>query len=115
MVEGDLRSEEGRERSLELTENADLVNEGFRTGTMERLDVGPDVLCSRNPRLVYGRMTGWGQTVTMLPVGRRPERPLRIYWDPCRAANCPIYCRERVPVSPRYGHWYNQQNTRRIS
>jgi len=45
-----------------LGERADVVVEGFRPGVAERLGVGPDVLCARNPRLVYGRMTGWGQT-----------------------------------------------------
>jgi alpha-methylacyl-CoA racemase len=45
-----------------LAERADVVVEGFRPGVAERLGVGPDALCARNPRLVYGRMTGWGQT-----------------------------------------------------
>jgi alpha-methylacyl-CoA racemase len=44
-----------------LAAHADVVVEGFRPGVAERLGVGPDVLCARNPRLVYGRMTGWGQ------------------------------------------------------
>jgi alpha-methylacyl-CoA racemase len=44
-----------------LAEHADVVVEGFRPGVAERLGVGPDALCARNPRLVYGRMTGWGQ------------------------------------------------------
>ncbi|MBM4245812.1 MAG: CoA transferase [Deltaproteobacteria bacterium] len=47
---------------VRLAERADVVVEGFRPGVAERLGVGPDVLCARNPRLVYGRMTGWGQT-----------------------------------------------------
>ena len=41
--------------------NADALIEGFRPGVMERLGLGPDVCLARNPRLVYGRMTGWGQ------------------------------------------------------
>ena len=45
-----------------LAERADVLVEGFRPGVAERLGVGPDVLCARNPRLVYGRMTGWGQS-----------------------------------------------------
>ena len=45
-----------------LAERADVVVEGFRPGVAERLGVGPDALCAKNPRLVYGRMTGWGQT-----------------------------------------------------
>ncbi len=46
---------------LELIERADALIEGFRPGAMERLRLGPDVCLARNPRLVYGRMTGWGQ------------------------------------------------------
>lgn len=47
---------------LELIENADVLIEGFRPGVMERLGLGPDVCLKRNSSLVYGRMTGWGQT-----------------------------------------------------
>ena len=47
--------------ALELIEKADVLIEGFRPGVMERLGVGPDEALKRNPRLVYGRMTGWGQ------------------------------------------------------
>ena len=43
-------------------EKADAVFEGFRPGVMERLGLGPDVALKRNPKLVFGRMTGWGQT-----------------------------------------------------
>jgi alpha-methylacyl-CoA racemase len=46
---------------LRVIDKADVVIEGFRPGVMERLGLGPDVLLARNPRLVYGRMTGWGQ------------------------------------------------------
>ena len=46
---------------LRLVEQADALIEGFRPGVTERLGVGPDVCLARNPRLVYGRMTGWGQ------------------------------------------------------
>jgi alpha-methylacyl-CoA racemase len=48
--------------ALALIERADALIEGFRPGVMERLGVGPDVALARNPRLVYGRMTGWGQS-----------------------------------------------------
>ncbi|WP_425999771.1 CaiB/BaiF CoA transferase family protein [Caulobacter sp. DWR1-3-2b1] len=58
----DLRSEEGLARCLDVIAHADVVIEGFRPGTMERLGLGPDVLLARNPRLVFGRITGWGQT-----------------------------------------------------
>lgn len=57
----DIRSDAGRERCLALAENADVLIEGFRPGVMERLGLGPQPMHARNPRLVYGRMTGWGQ------------------------------------------------------
>jgi alpha-methylacyl-CoA racemase len=50
------------EAALALMARADIVIEGFRPGTMERLGLGPDAAFKRNPKLVYGRMTGWGQT-----------------------------------------------------
>jgi crotonobetainyl-CoA:carnitine CoA-transferase CaiB-like acyl-CoA transferase len=52
---------------LELVESADAIIEGFRPGVMERLGIGPDACLERNPRLVYGRMTGWGQTGPLAP------------------------------------------------
>src|SRR5690606_24888897 len=57
----DLKTGAGRERLLELLDGADGLIEGMRPGVMERLGLGPDVCLGRNPRLVYGRMTGWGQ------------------------------------------------------
>ncbi len=57
----DTKTEEGRELVLSLIEQADGLIEGFRPGVMERLGLGPDVALARNPKLVYGRMTGWGQ------------------------------------------------------
>lgn len=57
----DLKSPEGVELLLELVEQADALLEGFRPGVAERLGFGPEVCAERNPRLVYGRMTGWGQ------------------------------------------------------
>jgi alpha-methylacyl-CoA racemase len=57
----DLKRAEGREVVLRLVERADALIEGFRPGVTERLGVGPDDCLARNPRLVYGRMTGWGQ------------------------------------------------------
>jgi alpha-methylacyl-CoA racemase len=57
----DLRSAEGRNRAIEIVSGADVLMEGLRPGTMERLGLGPDELCALNPRLIYGRMTGWGQ------------------------------------------------------
>src|SRR5690606_15590952 len=47
---------------LDLVESCDALIEGFRPGVMERLGLGPDICLERNPRLIYGRMTGWGQT-----------------------------------------------------
>ena len=57
----DLKNERGAETLLRLVERSDALIEGFRPGVMERLGVGPDDCLTRNPRLVYGRMTGWGQ------------------------------------------------------
>ena len=61
-VEADLKSPEGQSLALSLIDKADALVEGYRPGVMERLGLGPDELHARNPRLVYGRMTGWGQT-----------------------------------------------------
>ncbi|MDX1431180.1 MAG: CaiB/BaiF CoA-transferase family protein [Gammaproteobacteria bacterium] len=57
----DLKSERGVAAALRLVEQADALIEGFRPGVMERLGLGPDACLERNPRLVYGRVTGWGQ------------------------------------------------------
>lgn len=64
-IEVDLKSAAGREFLLDLVERVDVLLEGFRPGVMERLGVGPDPCLERNPGLVYGRMTGWGQTGPM--------------------------------------------------
>lgn len=56
-----LKTDEGREAALKLISAADALIEGYRPGVMERLGLGPDACLERNPRLVYGRMTGWGQ------------------------------------------------------
>ncbi|MGI8839699.1 MAG: CaiB/BaiF CoA transferase family protein [Caulobacteraceae bacterium] len=58
----DLKSPVAVEACLKLMESADAVFEGFRPSVMERLGLGPDVALARNAKLVYGRMTGWGQT-----------------------------------------------------
>src|SRR5580698_4540440 len=57
----DLKDPAAVETALQLIDRADAVFEGFRPGVMERLGLGPDVALKRNPKLVYGRMTGWGQ------------------------------------------------------
>jgi alpha-methylacyl-CoA racemase len=89
----DLKNPDGVEMLLQLVERADAILEGFRPGVMERLGVGPDVCLARNPRIVYGRMTGWGQEGPLAQVaghdinyialagalegiGRKGEKPL---------------------------------------
>jgi alpha-methylacyl-CoA racemase len=57
----DLKHPDGVETVLQLVERADALIEGFRPGVTDRLGIGPDVCLARNPKLVYGRMTGWGQ------------------------------------------------------
>jgi alpha-methylacyl-CoA racemase len=61
MVELDLKDASAVGQVLDLLASADALIEGFRPGVMERLGLGPDVVLARNPKLVYGRMTGWGQ------------------------------------------------------
>jgi len=61
MVSVDLKTPQGVQLVLDLCGDADAIFEGFRPGVMERLGLGPEVCLARNPKLVYGRMTGWGQ------------------------------------------------------
>ena len=61
----DVKKPEGRDVVIRLIEQADALIEGFRPGVMERLGLGPDECLSANARLVYGRMTGWGQDGTI--------------------------------------------------
>jgi alpha-methylacyl-CoA racemase len=89
----DLKNSDGVALVLELVAQADVVVEGFRPGVAERLGIGPDECLARNPRLVYGRMTGWGQSGpyahmaghdinyialsgALHPIGRRGEAPV---------------------------------------
>jgi alpha-methylacyl-CoA racemase len=89
----DLKNSHGRDLVLELCEQADVLIEGFRPGVTERLGLGPDEVAKRNPRLVYGRMTGFGQvgplsqraghdinyiavSGALWPIGRKGERPV---------------------------------------
>jgi alpha-methylacyl-CoA racemase len=89
----DLKRPEGVETVLRLVERADVLYEGFRPGVTERLGLGPDVCLARNPRLIYGRMTGWGQdgplaqaaghdinyialTGALHSIGRKGEKPV---------------------------------------
>jgi len=88
-----LKSPEGAETVLRLCEGADAIFEGFRPGVAERLGIGPEECMKRNPKLVYGRMTGWGQEGPMAQaaghdinyislsgalhgIGRKGERPV---------------------------------------
>ena len=57
----DLKHPDGPGLVLDLVAGADVLVEGFRPGVAERLGIGPEACLARNPRLVYGRMTGWGQ------------------------------------------------------
>jgi alpha-methylacyl-CoA racemase len=92
-VVADLRQDADREAVLALVDRADVLVEGFRPGVTERLGLGPEVCCARNGRLVYARMTGWGQdgprsreaghdinyislTGALHAVGRAGERPV---------------------------------------
>ncbi|HVW42030.1 MAG TPA: CaiB/BaiF CoA-transferase family protein [Amycolatopsis sp.] len=92
-VAADLKTDEGRDLVLRLIAKADVLLEGFRPGVTERLGVGPEQCHEINPRLVYGRMTGWGQegpmaqraghdlnyislTGVLHAIGRTGERPV---------------------------------------
>lgn len=66
-VAADLKHEDGVETVLQLVERADALIEGFRPGVAERLGLGPAQALARNPRLVFGRMTGWGQDGPLAP------------------------------------------------
>jgi alpha-methylacyl-CoA racemase len=63
----DLKSPAGTQAALELAARADVLLEGFRPGVMERVGLGPDPVLQKNPKLVYGRMTGWGQEGPLAP------------------------------------------------
>ncbi|MFZ2527256.1 MAG: CaiB/BaiF CoA-transferase family protein [Rhodococcus sp. (in: high G+C Gram-positive bacteria)] len=93
IVEANLKDPEQVEKVLGLIERADVLIEGFRPGVTERMGLGPDAALARNPRLVYGRMTGWGQegpladvaghdinyislTGVLHAIGRKGERPV---------------------------------------
>ncbi|GFJ82368.1 hypothetical protein Phou_065480 [Phytohabitans houttuyneae] len=100
-VPADLKRDAGREAVLRLVDHADVLLEGFRPGVTERLGVGPDHCHARNPRLVYARMTGWGQDGPLAPTaghdinyialtgalhatgraGQRPVPPLNLVGD----------------------------------
>jgi alpha-methylacyl-CoA racemase len=97
----DVRDPAGLEALLALIERADVFIEGFRPGVAERMGLGPDELAARNPRLVYARMTGWGQDGPLAPraghdinyiavagalepigrAGERPHAPMNLLGD----------------------------------
>lgn len=106
-IELDLKRPESAALVLDLVESADALIEGFRPGVMERLGLGPDACLARNPRLVYGRVTGWGQsgplaqsaghdinylaiTGALDAIGRQGSRPRRRWRSlaTSRAAGC---------------------------
>ncbi|WP_227979340.1 CaiB/BaiF CoA transferase family protein [Nocardia spumae] len=93
IVEANLKDPADIEKVLGLVEKADVLLEGFRPGVTERMGLGPDTALERNPRLIYGRMTGWGQfgpladraghdinyislTGVLNAIGRKGERPV---------------------------------------
>ncbi|MGM7647516.1 CaiB/BaiF CoA transferase family protein [Nocardia sp. JW2] len=93
IVEADLKNPADVAKVLDLVEKADVLLEGFRPGVTERMGLGPDDALARNPRLIYGRMTGWGQygpmadraghdinyislTGVLNAIGRKGERPV---------------------------------------
>ena len=92
-VHADLKDPDDLQRVLRLVDNADVLIEGYRPGAAERLGIGPEACRARNPRLVYARITGWGQdgplaayaghdinylalTGALNAIGREGERPL---------------------------------------
>jgi alpha-methylacyl-CoA racemase len=97
----DLKKSEDRDLALAMIEKADVLIEGFRPGVAERLGIGPEACFARNARLVYGRMTGWGQTGPLAqsaghdlnyigltgllhqigPIGGKPVVPLNVIGD----------------------------------
>ena len=92
----DLKNPDALELVLGLVERADGLVEGFRPGVAERLGLGPDVCLARNPKLVYGRMTGWGQDGPMASHGRPRHRLHR----PRRRARGPMGRADSAPVPP---------------
>ncbi|HUH93745.1 MAG TPA: CaiB/BaiF CoA-transferase family protein [Casimicrobiaceae bacterium] len=95
VVELDLKTDEGVASALALIEHADVLIEGFRPGVMERLGLGPDVALARNPRIVYGRMTGWGQSGPLAQAAGHD-----IDYIALAGALAAIGERDRAPVPP---------------
>ncbi|MGY6502230.1 MAG: CaiB/BaiF CoA transferase family protein [Acidimicrobiales bacterium] len=91
----DLKNPEGVEAVMALIEGADALLEGFRPGVAERLGIGPDDCLARNPKLVYGRMTGWGQSGPYAPTAGHD-----INYIALAGALDPIGRRGQPPVPP---------------
>ena len=90
-----LKKPEGRDLALSLIDGADAVIEGFRPGVAERLGVGPDEALGRNPRIVYGRMTGWGQDG---PLAQEPGHDIN--YIAMAGAMGAIGPRDGLPIAP---------------
>src|SRR5258705_5937068 len=82
VVELDLKDKAAIAQVLDLLANADALIEGFRPGVMERLRLVPDVVMARNPRLVFGRMTGWGQEGPLAQAARHDINYISGAWAP---------------------------------
>jgi crotonobetainyl-CoA:carnitine CoA-transferase CaiB-like acyl-CoA transferase len=91
----DLKKPEAAEVVLSLLASADLFIEGFRPGVMERLGLGPDICLNRNPRLIYGRMTGWGQTGPLAHAAGHDPNYIAL-----SGALWPGGSKDRVPAAP---------------
>ena len=91
----DLKHPDGVEAALKLCDQADIIIEGFRPGVMERLGLGPDVVFARNKKVVYGRMTGWGQDG---PIAKTPGHDIN--YIALTGALYAIGSKESGPVPP---------------
>ena len=91
----DLKHPDGVEAALKLCDKADIIIEGFRPGVMERLGLGPDVIFERNQKVVYGRMTGWGQDG---PIAKTPGHDIN--YIALTGALYAIGSKESGPIPP---------------
>jgi alpha-methylacyl-CoA racemase len=91
----DLKHPDGAEVVLQLLGTADAVIEGFRPGVMEKLGLGPDVCVARHPKLVFARMTGWGQSGTLAHAAEH-----NMYYIAITGALDALGRREGGPVPP---------------
>src|SRR3546814_7807923 len=89
----DMKNPDAVATARDLCKSADGIIEGFRPGVMERLGLGPDVLLADNPKLVYGRMTGWGQF--------RSEEHTSELPSPMRSSYA-VLCLKKIKSRPHY-------------